>query len=370
MNKEFILKYLNGELSPADKEKLLLWIKKDESNAKLFSSIKNSWSLTRSKLAGNQIPDFDINQEFELFQQKVTAQNGKKSIALRKHTIGWAAAVLILLLYGIYITVNLSHEKQDITYNTISTRKGEKSKLILADGTTIWLNSETTLRYPTKVNTKKVKLFLQGEAYFDVTKNKKREFIVKTSTIDISVLGTQFNVKSYKDDKIVETTLEKGKIAITGKVGNKTLKKPLILKPNEQARLIINNKEIEVTNVKENSLGEGTNEVKQNKNSASQPKNKDRKTEIQIDENIHSELFTSWKDGKLMFKSEAFEDLAVKMERWFDVKITIESEDLKTKKYTGVFEKETLEQALKALSLSLPFKYIINENHVRIYNDN
>lgn len=89
--------------------------------------------------------------------------------------------------------------------------------------------------------------------------------------------------------------------------------------------------------------------------------------ELQIQENVTSELYTSWKDGKLMFKSESFKELALKMERWFDVEITILDEELKEKKFTGAFEKETIEQALKALSLSMPFKFNIEHNKISIF---
>lgn len=367
MNKEIIFKYLSGNLDNAGKEELLKWINQDKANETYFSKIKNNWAIANQEIADKNDPGINLNQEYIYFKHKSTKKENDKHLFVHNKikNIWWAAAVIVLLIYGTYTSIAIYNEKQNIEYNTITTLKGEKSKLTLSDGTLIWLNSETTLIYPVNVKRKKVELSLSGEAFFDVAKNKKRQFIVKTSTIDITVTGTRFNVKSYKNDKTIETTLERGQIIITGNVGEKKIKEPLILKPNEQACLIKETRTIEISKADQPNIKYiDTTPVHKNQISGEVS---EKTPKLLVQENVAPELYTSWKDGKLMFRSEPFEDLSLKMERWYDVEIYFKNEELKAKKFTGVFEKETIEQALKALSLSMHFNFTIERNKITIY---
>ncbi len=358
-----IIKYLKGELSETEKDELMHWINTNESNKALFLEFKNAHIA--SNLIKSDAEIVNSKMAYELFkyrqQQKNPDRDLKNNNPDRKISVKWiwsAAAVILLLGLGILITyysVRQDHQE----YHEIITKRGEKTFLKMADGTSIWLNSETTLRYPVDLNTKKVEVYLSGEAYFNVAKNKGREFIVKTSDINIAVLGTSFNVKSYADEGMVETTLEEGRISITGKLGNARIKEPIILKPNQQATFIVQDKEYMISDISSDN-----DPVKNNTAPVSTTRKPLKKPQLVLNEKVDSELYTSWKDGMLTFKSEKLQDLAVKMERWYDVKIFIRNNDLKEVKYTGTFEKETVEQAFKALSLSFPFAYEINHDTI------
>ena len=271
-------------------------------------------------------------------------------------------AALVIVTFGIGFFVQ-KYLPIQVEYASVNVPFGAKSEVQLPDGSTVWVNSGSTLKYPTTLNNKEVDLFLEGEAFFEITKNPKRNLNVKTSTINIQVHGTSFNVKSYNDDDIVETTLLEGSISITGKVGERVIKEPIYLKPNEQATLTKSQNTIALKNDSEteaetaNSEDSNVNEIP----AISKP-------QLQIKEGIEVESFIMWKYNILVFKNEKLEDVARKLERWYDVEIIINDDELKKLRFTGTFEKESIEQAMKALSLSRinQLKYKIEKNKIII----
>lgn len=369
MNKDIIEKFLSGELDDQQTHDLLNWVEKSKSNSSYFARIKNLWVAAHLE---NENPTISVENEYARFRYKQELKTGAEAVDSResirsipmKRCVWFALriAAIIILLYSIGGTITYIEMNSRNSYTEVSTKRGEKTYLALADGTRIWLNSETSLRYPSKLDGKKVKVFLNGEAYFDVAKNPKRKFIVNTASIDIAVLGTSFNVKSYSADNTIETTLEEGKISITGKMGEFHIKEPLVLLPNQQATFI---KDVQEYNVETTKIpvDEKTEPIQDERETNIEDT---KRPEILHSEKIDSKLYTSWKDGKMIFKSERFKDVTQQMERWYDMKIEITNEELKDIRYTGVFEKETIEQALNALSLSFPFHYEINLNQVII----
>jgi ferric-dicitrate binding protein FerR (iron transport regulator) len=237
----------------------------------------------------------------------------------------------------------------------VITKRGKQTEIYLPDGTHVWLNSESSLKYPNKLFKNKVDVFLEGEAYFDVTKLKGRDFTVNVGEIEITVQGTSFNVKAYKNEKTIETTLDEGKITVTNKNKSKQEFKPVIMRPNQH--LVINSSDniYKLFNLSYNKAPTDTQNPVQTRN---------------IDIKKGTTIFTAWKDGVLIFKNKRFEDLEKELERWYDVQIIIRDSVLKEARYTGIFEKESLETALKALSLSLPFKYTITPDSVIIKPNN
>jgi len=368
MNESTILKFLRGHLSGDEIRQFREWVQQCEANKKYFVEIKNIWTTLH---LDQKDSDYTIEDEFK----RITAHiNLHQSISQRKNIdipsthnnrlnkkILIPIAASIILIFSLLGTIFIHKNNTSSSYNEITTQRGEKSLVTLADGTRIWLNSQTSLRYPSNISRKKIKVILDGEAFFDVAKQKGRTFIVQASTLEIAALGTSFNVKSYSDDGLIETTLEEGKISITGKIGSKQLKQPVLLKPNMQATFITNSQEYHIRH---------TNKEEQLKEKEYPPIIEEIPSAVSekliLTEEIDTKLYSSWKDGKLIFKSERFEDLAVRMERWYDVQIFIKEQELRNKKYTGIFEKETIEQALKALSLSMPFYYTIDQNLITI----
>jgi ferric-dicitrate binding protein FerR (iron transport regulator) len=258
--------------------------------------------------------------------------------------------------------LNIKPSDDSHAYNQIMTTNGQKSQITLSEGTRVWLNSQTVLKYPSAFNETQREVFLEGEAFFEVQKkDNKTPFIVKTSEIDIKVLGSSFNVMAYSDEDIIETTVIEGTVSLVGKGLKLSSDQNVNLKPNEKATLIMKGSQVlpsEVENDKPTI-------VKSDKTGASNsPVGIEQ---IIISSNVNIELHTAWKDDVLVFQSEKFENIAHKLERWYDVQIHIQNEELKDNRYTGKFtHKETLNQVFEILNLTTPIKYTFKQNDLYI----
>jgi len=360
---ELIIKWLKKETSETEHRMLFGWVYQNKRNESYFYQIKDLWETTGySDIKNNVQTDTEWEKLMHavINDKSVELQNKTQRLNKLKRIVQIAAVILITFSLGFFVDY-LIPEKN--SYSSISVPYGAKTKVELADGSFIWVNSGSTIKYPNNVTQKKVDIFLEGEAFFEIAKNSHRQLNVKTSTINIQVHGTRFNVKSYNEDNQVETTLVEGKISISGKVGNRVIENPIILKPNEQATLNGISNEITVKN-DINDESEAGNSNKENpKPVAKAPVNVPH---IKINEDVDVAEFIAWKDNKMVFKNETLENLVAKLERWYNVDIEIKREELKKSRYTGTFEKETLEQAMEALSISLPFNYTIYKNKIEI----
>lgn len=356
------LRYFDPELPSEEKEKLISELKNDPEMMKEFQLLLKSWSL--SAFAESNVDELNISNEFRLLNNGLEHQNNKFKVNSDEPVVSlrvlfqYAAIGLLLLALGITGYIYLK-PKEHIAYNEITTKTGEKAQIKLSDGTKIWLNASSKLRYPSNLNGDQVDVYLQGEAYFDVTHNEDRLFQVHAADLNIKVLGTAFNVKSYPEEKIVETTLVRGKVRIEGKKSEQN--DYVILLPNQKASYLGNNSKLVVTESTSKNIQDRSDDLPQIKEIASR-----NKATVVLSNNVNTSFETSWKDGRLDFVDEQFSSLVIKMERWFGVKIEIEDPSLMSVRYTGTFEKETIEQALNALSISLPFKYRIFKDSVTI----
>lgn len=237
--------------------------------------------------------------------------------------------------------------------NEISTKSGSKTTLLLPDGTKVWLNANSKISYDKGYGNKLREVVLAGEAYFDVVKNADKPFIIHTHKMDIKVLGTMFNVKCYPGEKTTETSLIRGSIEVT----LKDRQEKIMLKPNE--KLVVNNDEIIASELlKAATTISKTGRVKRDNPIMSLG----HLTFYPVDSTV---IETAWVENKFVFSSETFEEIALKMERWYNVKIAFADESLKNERLTGNFEKETINEALTAMQLTTSFSFTIkNENIV------
>ncbi len=265
------------------------------------------------------------------------------------------AAVLIPLLilsfsFSFFSSGNTSITAQQKHINEINVNPGAKTKVQLPDGSHVWVNSDSKISYPETFKGSEREVFLEGEAYFDVVKDPFHPFIVHTSGIDIKVLGTAFNVKAYDAEPTIEATLIHGMIEV-GKTNQPDAPR-VILKPHEKL----------IFNKLANKLADEASAVKMQRVAGATPLQNILTPAITIAplaKNVADTAIveTSWIYNRLMFEEEKFEDLAVKMERWFNVKITITTDKLKLYRLSGSFENETVEEALKELQYLVPFSF-------------
>jgi transmembrane sensor len=229
---------------------------------------------------------------------------------------------------------------------------GSKSRVVLPDGSVVNLNSGSSLTYSVSdFDSVNRSVFLVGEGFFNVTKNAERPFYVSTPGMKLKVLGTTFNVKAYPDDNTEEATLVSGKVEIYSSSDNIESGKPIVLKPNQVA--IFDKSKNNLHSFSKTDLT--STEIIPVKLRAinSQPA-------IKTDQTI------SWKENMLTFDNENFNDLIVKIERWYDVKIIVNDPGLLSVRFTGRFDKETIEQVFNALVSIVPFNYTIKQNLITI----
>ncbi len=357
---ELLELYLSGQLTPPLREELYRRINQDHEQEFVTAWFYRMWDEThlekpdkksyeaylklKAKLGIKD--DSSIPEKILLPGKRYSTSTNFKSI-LRYAAVFLLASGLTWLFIGIRNTQNLSH---DIKKNEIIIPYGSKGFLTLEDGSRIWLNSGSRLTYNDLANSSSREVYLEGEAFFDVTGNKRKPFIVRTSHLNLKVLGTKFNVKSYPSEKITETILVSGKVEIEEVNHTSEKRQSVMLRPFQKATYSVETGKIAI------HLKEAQTYIK--------PQIPAR---IEITEKVNPELYTSWKDEKLIFSNESLENLIVRLERWYDVDITLKDTILKSFRYTGKFEKENIEQALQALKLATPLEYSIDKNKITIY---
>jgi ferric-dicitrate binding protein FerR (iron transport regulator) len=232
----------------------------------------------------------------------------------------------------------------------IVTQKGSRSRTLLADGTVVWLNGESKLYYENDFTGSTREVTLEGEAFFDVVKQKDRPFIVHTSGIDIKVLGTAFNVKSYPEDKNVETTLYRGSIEVLRQ--RDSSKNAIQLIPNHTLVL------------PKQAANEPTKLSEDKRPLAKEIPAGLIITPIDSTKKESERIETAWVYSRLEFRVVRFEEVAKKLERWFNVTIIFADEKAKNLNVYGSFENETVEEVFAALKEAFQINYKINNHEV------
>jgi ferric-dicitrate binding protein FerR (iron transport regulator) len=302
-------------------------------------------------------PSFQITDESP--EEELTFDNTRSTLqklfSAPKKLAAYSLVLIAICFFGFKFYLNNGSKDELAEFknmNELTINPGSKSKIILPDGSLVWVNSGSKLRYVSNFSGKLREVYLNGEAYFEVTKNPARPFVVHTSGIDIKVLGTEFNVKAFDIEPTIEATLIKGSIEVSKKddvQGSKVL-----LKPHEK---LVYKKLLDKNYYTKSDL------------------NKDiikaRPTDLKslifikpISKHIpDSEIVeTAWIKNKFVFDEESLDNLALRMERWYNIKITIQDQQLSSYRVSGSFVDETAEQALNELKLLIPFNYKIKNN--------
>ncbi len=363
MNEEKIIQYLKGELNPQESKDLCDWIQYDEANFESFKQLKQAWALSNAMKESGTVDERD----YHIFRLRNLSDDEEETGKRKLSPFQWILRVasVFLMIVGVYQLITLILPKNisgDEMFTEIVTKAGEKTKVVLADSSVIWVNSCTKLRYPVDLKQSKINFYLDGEAFFDLKKIPNRKITVHASSININVMGTAFNLKSYVNDNTIETTLVRGKIAIETSSDKGSTCKPVLLLPNQSATYFKDHHLINVYEFKEKRV-QKSKTIDELKNIADQDQ-----SNLIVEESINPMSQIYWKEGKLIFEKETFESLAKKMERWYNVKINIESEKLRKARFSGTFDKESIDQAIKALSYPVPFSYLIIKDSVVIKN--
>ena len=348
-------KYFHSVLDPEEFSVLEDYLKSSQNEKEISSLMKPYWKETMEG------PFEGSNSNPALFGQIKEAigadRQHRTQHKLKVYTWGLRAAA-VLLIALISSSIFYLQKKQDLLsqqWHSVTTPFGAKTIITLPDSSTIWLNAGSSLKYSNEFGRKNREVHLSGEAFFDVFHEPALLFQVKTSELTIKSYGTAFNVKSYPEEGTIETTLIEGSIGITRSSIGSAKKDEVLLEPNQRVVYYRNTQAIE-TEEAESKTELNT--------SPSMPEPGEHKTTYLISKGIDAREFTSWKDGTIFISSETLVDLAVKLERKYNVKIHFESEALKHLRFTGSLENETVEQVIHAIGISAQIDYEIEDRDI------
>jgi ferric-dicitrate binding protein FerR (iron transport regulator) len=360
---DLIAKYMANSISSDEWKQLMEWVDENKNNQQYFDQSREIWLAAK---INNNKPEFDYRPAFQKFVKKAEIKSEKAIRRIQVTFAKVAAIIVIAFLSGILFQSLLQKTNSNISqFQEISVPLGSRSKVRLPDGTSVVLNAGSTIRYRMDYGAKQRLVYLDGEGFFEVAKDKKRPFIVKTEFIDVKALGTTFNVKAYSADNKVETALVEGLVEIQRtkvKSGNKDEKNIVLLKPKQRYTFL---------------KTEGMIPEQVHTKAVSQEEKIERINKIQvvdarrcyISENVNLVQDISWKDKRWVISREQLGELAIKLGRRYDVTISFEDENLKNYSFTGTLEDESLEQVLKVMSLSSPISYKVKGKQV-VFKEN
>jgi ferric-dicitrate binding protein FerR (iron transport regulator) len=355
---------LSGEAAPEDLIELQSIIESSSNLQNIVNRVEIYWNEKNELVNDDETEEerfhlmLQAENKQEIIPNEIIERNPVKSLKTKKYHFVLVAASVLLIAAIAFLLKDHFNNTIDFSSKTdlqqVYVKPGSKSKIILPDGTVVHLNSSSRLAYHNNFNKNVREVELDGEAYFDVTKDAKHPFIVHTSNIDIKVLGTLFNVKCYAQDATIETTLLRGSIEVYNK--NDASAPKVILRPNE--KLVFTKKTDEQVTTKNKSV------VSVLKNTAPDENISISNLPPNKPDSLKDE--TSWVYNRLVIDDDDFSKMAKKMERWYGVKIEIQSPELQHYHFKGIFENETIEQALNALQLTVKFRYKINNDVITI----
>ncbi len=345
MDIELLTKYLAGESSQEEARRVEEWAAAHPKNNAKLQELAEVWSLS----AKTNLPAhlFNADVDWAVLQNRIEddyhhtkMRSGKRGGVFGIKTV-WSAVVRVAAIFvlaglaGLYIyKANYVPKNEDaaaLTLKEIVMPKGKRGGVTLSDGTRVFLNADSKLLLPEVFSDNMRKVELEGEAYFDVTKNPNKPFIIKTKGAVVQVLGTSFVIRSYAEDETVQTVVEHGVVSLRSE--SKPIEEAVILTQGKLGRL----------NLKNNRLV--TEEV----------------------ENLNE--YISWKDGFLVFNNATMKEVAKSLERKYDVRITFDSNQIKDLRLTAEFKTKAMDYVLKTISASLDLDYKINEKRIIFFAD-
>ncbi|MDD4516715.1 FecR family protein [Massilibacteroides sp.] len=302
MENKTLFRYIEGKASSKEKEEFASWIDSDEKNLQEFLFKRNIYDAS---LWGDSI------------SQSKQGKQKTKAFRIVANLLKIASVFLLGIISYHYVTLYIeSTTPQPIApMQKIYVPEAQRAELILDDGTKVWLNGNSTFSFPKEFSKKERNVELQGEAFFEVTKDRNKPFIVNAGDYKIRVLGTEFNVKTNRDKKIFETSLLSGAVEIFSDDADNTIK----LFPNE--RVYYANGQL-------------------------------------IQSQIESHDKFLWREGLIVFEHESVKSILSQLENYYGVKIIVNNKKILNDFYTGKFRvKDGAEHVLKVLQLRHEFQY-------------
>ncbi|WP_430972870.1 FecR family protein [Sunxiuqinia rutila] len=358
MNSEIdvlILDYVNGTLSKQQEAELFEWVEASEQNAAYFSQSVAYIELSPTALKSER---FNTKKNWNKLSSKINqrAKLVHMSIELAKIAAVFAIA---FILGHYYFQFNPSEEVNELRADYIVTEVpfGSKSVVTLPDGSRVWINAGSSVRYPITFDESQRLVWLDGEAFFDVVTNKERPFYVETAGVKVKATGTRFNVRAYSDEGFIETLLVEGEVAVNRALAPQ--KDDVVLKPN-QVLTIYKNKN-------QQKCDQQLADQKTQEHSDCQDKAPLKIEKAVLTSDVRTDIYTSWKEREWVIYKEQFGSLMKKLEKRYDVSINIKDSSLFDLAYSGTLMDENLKEVLDVLSITSPINYTLDNKNVSIW---
>ena len=324
---DLISKVFSGEATPEELKEFSEWLNRSEENRAFYHEMKNIWEASARVLHPEEIDTgkalkkvLDTISESEKEPKKIITLSLLRKIA--------AAIFIPLLIASYFIGKNSSvSNERSMVMKEVTAAPGTRASISLEDGTTVWLNSGSSLKYPEKFGRER-KVLLSGEGYFEVESDKSHPFIVETGDFDITATGTRFNVLSSETASVFEVTLLEGNVDVAKNTGDRKNISLATLKPDQH--LVYN-----------------------------------LKNETFVLDDTDPYRYISWKDGKLIFRNDRMIDVVQKISQYYNVELELRDEELTSYRYRATFDNESLDEILTMLKLSSPIDYYEEERSLK-----
>jgi len=343
MDLKHLINYLNDECSEEERREVRHWINSDPTNKQYLKSLKRIWGIVPED-------EFKVDAEktWSSFKERIIEKDKSKSGNIYNKTYNHrnkrdriylyskiAAAAAIFFIVGLFMyKANLNKvetvDKEQFTTKEIVTKKGEKIRFRLTDGTQVILNSDSKLIIPTQFIGESREVLLSGEAHFNVKHQEGKPFVVHSKKLITKVLGTQFVVSAYPTDESEVVAVTEGRVKMEDKSLNKS--KAQILESGYVGKL-------------------------------------KRGSSLTIEKENNLEKYTGWTNKKLIFENDSFKEVKNRVERWYDIRITVKDTSIYERHLTAKFMNEPLEEVLKVASLSMGIGYEKEKRKVTFFND-
>lgn len=362
---ELIGKHLAKELKSEEQVKFNQWLNESEHNREELNRIHKYSAYLEANILMQEvdvekariITDFKIWKNTIRNEQETERLNEK----LKLKNFYRIAAVLLFLIANAAVLIFLFPSKMSSGFTEVIAPLGSRTQLKLSDGTQVWLNAGSTLKYANNFSKENRSVQIEGEAFFDVTHDPSHPFIVNASSINLTVLGTAFNIRAYKDENRIETTLVRGKVEIE-KSDHAAGEQKIVLKPNETATFIKGENKLIVTKEKFPAEKDG----REKTNSSEKASENNLSDANQQKSSVEVENTIAWKEGILVFENEPLSEIMVTLARRYNVKFTYPNKEVLQYRFTGKFKETTLEQVLQAIMLTSPLDAVVKQNQVTI----
>lgn len=340
-----IVRYLDESLSDDDNQRLQNWLNKDGKNRKVLASVKKLWESTDSQEKETLFRKSELEKDWRRISDHIQNREEEnqnkiiwhfRKISRRKSIlIGLlkVAAVILVAALSAFFTLQFASDGKKSDYKPvigeIVTQRGERANVQLSDGTNVYLNADSKLFKPENFSTDRRVVEMTGQAYFEVTPDPERPFVIKSNGLEIEVLGTSFDVNTYEENSEFMVSVREGRVELRGE-------------KTETEKLILNAGEVGIYS------------------------NPTQKLTSKIIEDF--ELYFGWMNGRLVFNNQSVRDVMKRIERWYDITVYWESEnsEIYNRRLTADLKTKSIRDLMDVISAATGISYEIENDLITI----